>query len=180
MIPVFVGTSSGRDEWLRQFQRSMYQRPFTVVGDEASWELGKIKWIYENTQCERFLFLHDSIEVKDHQFFQLIDRSVGSVAICSDPVPFGMFLGVYERSVLARVRLWQPHSQYESVKAELLWTSLYTHTAEKVSVLFPEFADRNATRIVHKFGRNNLLLENKYLRKFKGTWGVNVHALRDR
>jgi len=37
--------------------------------------------------------------------------------------------------------------------------------------LFPELSDANATRKEMKFGRENLVLENDYLIKYKGDWG---------
>jgi len=82
---------------------SMRHRNPTPIADVAMWELGKIKFIHEMYRHERFLFLHDSVEILDDSFFDLIEQTTGSVALFSDPVPFGMFMGIFERKVLDQV-----------------------------------------------------------------------------
>jgi hypothetical protein len=178
MLPIFIGTTSTRRNWLEQCTRSLGARTFTPIADVAMWELGKIKHIHETYRHERFLFLHDSVEILSERFFELTEETTGSVALFSDPVPFGMFMGIFERTVLDQVPLWQPVSQEASVRAELLWTTRYARAAKSFSVLFPEVSDRAAIRSVHRFGRTNLVLENEHIRKYKATWGVAPHALR--
>ena len=180
MIPIFIGTTSTRSNWLEQCLTSLRCKKFTIIGDEAMWELGKIKFIHETYRHERFLFLHDSVEILDDSFFDFIDETTGSVALFSDPVPFGMFMGIFERRVLDQVPLWQPTSKESSAKAELLWTTRYARAAEPYTVLFPEVCDRNAVRIIERFGRKNLVLENRFIRKYKATWGMSPYALRGR
>lgn len=179
-VPIFVGTATGRGEWLEQCAASLKGHPFTAVSDDATWELGKIKFIHENYRPERFLFIHDSVEILDEGFFGLIEATTGSVALFGDPVPFGMFMGVYERNVLDNVPLWQPTSQESSVRAELLWTTRYARATSGYHVLFPEVCDKRATRTVERFGRKNLVLENQVIRKYKATWGMGPYALRGR
>ena len=41
--------------------------------------------------------------------------------------------------------------------------------------VFPNLTDSNAKRKEVKYGRENLVLENDYLIKFKGDWGQIVH-----
>jgi len=178
--PIFVGTTSTRGEWLEQCAMSLKHRAFTPIFDEAMWELGKIKFIHETFRPERFLFLHDSVEILDDRFFDLIAETTGSVALFGDPVPFGMFMGVFERSVLDKVPLWQPMSQESSVRAELLWTTRYAHAAKSYTIFFPEVCDGTAVGVVERFGRKNLVLENRFIRKYKATWGVSPHVLRGR
>jgi len=179
-IPVFVGTTSTRGEWLQQCAASFKHRLFTPIVDDATQELAQIKFIHETFRHERFLFLHDSVEILDDRFFELIDATSGSVALFGDPVPFGMFMGVFERKVLDSVPLWQPASKEAAARAELLWTTRYARAAEPYTILFPDVCDRKAVRVVERFGRKNLVLENEFIRKYKGTWGMNPYALRGR
>ena len=157
---------------------SLRHRNAIPIADVAMWELGKIKFIHETYRPERFLFLHDSVEILDDSFFDLIEKTTGSVALFSDPVPFGMFMGVFERKVLDQVPLWQPTSKESSARAELLWTTRYARAAQPYTVLFPEVCDRNAERVIERFGRENLMLENKLIRKYKASWGMSPYALR--
>ena len=180
LIPIFIGTTSTRGKWLDQCTASLGNRNATPIADVATWELGKIKFIHETYRQERFLFLHDSVEILDDGFFDLINETSGSVALVSDPVPFGMFMGIFERKVLDQVPLWQPTTKESSARAELLWTTRYARAAEPYTILFPEVCDRNAVRVVERFGRENLILENRFIRKYKATWGMSPYALRGR
>ena len=57
-------------------------------------------------------------------------------------------------------------------------TTRYARAAQPYTVLFPEVCDRNAVRVIERFGRENLMLENKLIRKYKASWGMSPYALR--
>lgn len=132
-------------------------------------ELGKLRWVVENTTLDRFLFVQDSVVVSPALYGLLSDFD-GSVALLSDPVPFGCYLGVYERKILERVGFPNICSKREAVEAEIWWTQAYCAQAGNVPVLFPELRDSNAVRHAVRHGRENLVLENEFLTKYKGTW----------
>jgi hypothetical protein len=169
MLPVFVGTVPGRENWLAQCLRSLGQKPATIVYGQ-SWELGAIRWIYENTQFERWLFIHDSMVIKNHKLFDILEQYSGSVALSACPVPFGMYTGVFSRKTLSIVGMPDVNNKEEAICCEVYWANQYCK-AEKVPVLFPGFNDHSARgNIKSLFGRPNLVLENEYLIKYKGTW----------
>lgn len=166
-MTVVIATTPGRENWLAQCLASI-DRP-TVVLSDFTFELGKIRWVYDNTTIDRFLFLQDSVVVKDQALFDLLNEP-GSIALTNDPRPFGMFLGVYERSVLAQIKIPLPQNKQESIDLEISWTEEYCRHATVLRTAYPELTDRNATRKEQLFGRNNLVLENAHLIKYKGTW----------
>ena len=141
----------------------------SLVVSVPGYELAKLQWIVENTILDRFLFVQDSVIVSPGLYDRLTAFD-GSVALMSDPVPFGCYLGVYERKVLQKVGIPEIRSKREAVEAEIWWTKAYCAEASNVPVLFPELSDRNAKRQVEHHGRNNLVLENDFLLKYKGTW----------
>ena len=132
-------------------------------------ELAKLQWVVDHTDFDRFLFLQDSVTVSAGLYDRLSDFE-GSVALLSDPVPFGCYLGVYERKVLNSMGIPQIVTKREAVEAEIWWTQHYVKAAGSVPVLFPEVRDSMAQRVVHRHGRDNLVLENEFLVKYKGTW----------
>lgn len=166
MITV-IGTSPDRAKWACDALGA-------TVGDAVlvsvpGFELGKIRWIIENTNIERFLFIQDSVLLSE-AFYGRLSAFEGSVALLSDPRPFGCYLGVYEREILERMEFPEIHTKREAVEAEIWWTEAYVREAGGVPVLFPELSDRNAKRHEMRHGRENLVLENEFMTKFKGTW----------
>jgi len=162
-----IGTSPDRADWAADSLRSVPGDGLVV--SVPGFELGKIRWVLENTTLERFLFIQDSVIVSKSLYARLSVFD-GSVAVLSDPVPFGCYLGVYEREILEKVGLPNICSKREAVEAEIWWTKAYCEAAGDVPVLFPQLSDRNAKRHAIRHGRENLVLENEFLTKYKGTW----------
>ena len=169
-LTTVIATAPGREQWLTQCLKSLEGRDVFVVSLEHGFELGKIEWIYRNTVLERFLFLQDSVEVLSKGFWGRLDEFPGSVALLGDPSVYGSYMGVYERKVLDKLVGWPlVDSKMGSIANEIMWTRDYADKAGGVPVLFPDLTDADG-HMAEKFGRMNLVLENQYFRKWKGTW----------
>jgi hypothetical protein len=169
-LTTVVATAPGREQWLTQCLQSLAGRNVLVVSLEHGFELGKIEWVYRNTTLERFLFLQDSAEVLSKGFWGRLDEFPGSVALLGDPSVYGSYMGVYERKVLDKLVGWPlVNSKMSSIANEIMWTRDYADKAGSVPVLFPDLIDADGY-MGEKFGRMNLVLENQYFRKWKGTW----------
>ena len=166
---ILVATTPGRENWLKQCLESI-ERPVMVLSD-FTFELGKIKWVFENTKIERFMFLQDSVVIKNQKIFELLDEDKGSIALTNDPCMYGMYLGIYERKILKMVDIPLPKSKAESIAFELSWTETYCRAARNVRLAFTDLTDSRAKRKEVLFGRENLVLENEFLIKYKGNWG---------
>ena len=165
---IVVATTPGRENWLAQCLASITQ-PVLVLSD-FTFELGKINWIFNKTNVERFLFLQDSIVIKNEKLFELLHERA-SIALTNDPSVYGMYMGIYEREHLSKIDIPLPKSKREAIEFEISWTAKYCQAAKNVRVAFPDLTDRNATKKEMVFGRENLVLENQYLIKYKGNWG---------
>lgn len=162
-----IATSPGREDWAGQALASVPGEALVVSC--GGYELGKLRWVTENTNIERFLFIQDSVVVSP-ALYALLSHYRGSVALLSDPSVFGSYLGVYTREILMQVGFPNICSKREAVQAEISWTSRYVEIAGEVPVLFPELRDSRAGEPVEHLGRQNLVLKNEYLTKWKGTW----------
>lgn len=169
MIPIVIGTTPSREMWLSDCLASI-KRDVIVVSD-FNFELGKIDWMVRNTNFDKFLLLQDSVVVKDDSFFDKIFAFEGSVSINQCPSWYGSYMGIFERQPLIDSQYPLPKTKREAVLFEWQWTPKYCKAAGSVVVMFPEFRDQNATGIVMRHGRENLVLENEYLIKYKGNWG---------
>jgi len=162
-----IGTSPDRADWAAQALAST--QGDTIVVTAAGYELGKIGWVLENTTIDRFLFIQDSV-ILSEALYAILSDSEGSLALLSDPDVFGCYLGVYERVFLEKAGIPQIRSKREAVEAERWWTQKYLSFSGPVPVLFPELSDENAGEPVLHLGRENLVLSNEYMTKYKGTW----------
>lgn len=169
---IVIATTPGRQDWLKQCLNSI-SKPVLVLSD-FTFELGKINWIFNNTKIDRFMFLQDSIIIKDEKIFELLYEDKGSIALTNDPCMYGMYMGVYERHVLEKVDIPIPKSKVESIQYELTWTEAYCKAARNVRLAFTDLTDSRAKRKEVIFGRENLVLENDFLIKYKGNWGQLV------
>jgi hypothetical protein len=127
--------------------------------------------MYENTTIDKFLFMQDSMVIKKPEFFEMIDEYDSSLSINKDPSFYGCYMGIYERKILDQIEIPTIAKKSESIRNEIDWNFQYVSKLDVIPVLFPEFSDANATRKEIKFGRENLVLENDYLIKYKGDWG---------
>lgn len=169
---IVIATTPGRQDWLKQCLNSI-SKPVLVLSD-FTFELGKINWIFNNTKIDRFMFLQDSIIIKDEKIFELLYEDKGSIALTNDPCMYGMYMGIYERHVLEKVDIPIPKSKAESIQYELTWTDAYCKAARNVRLAFTDLTDSRAKRKEVIFGRENLVLENDFLIKYKGNWGQLV------
>lgn len=169
---IVVATTPGRQDWLAQCLASI-NKPVLVISN-FTFELGKINWIVENTKIERFMFLQDSVVIKDEKIFELLYNDKGSIALTNDPCMYGMYMGIYERKFLEQIQIPIPKSKAESIQYELTWTETYCRAARNVRLAFTDLTDSKAKRKEVVFGRENLVLENDFLIKYKGNWGQLV------
>ena len=169
---IVIATTPGREDWLKQCLASI-SKPVLVLSD-FTFELGKINWIFNKTKIDRFMFLQDSVIIKDEKIFELLYQDKGSIALTNDPGMYGMYMGIYERKILEQIEIPIPKSKNEAIQYELTWTDTYCKAARNVRLAFTDLTDNRAKRKQVIFGRENLVIENDFLIKFKGNWGQLV------
>lgn len=166
---IVVGTVPGREAWLRDCLASI-ERDVVVVS-QRNWELDKIKWCAEHLNCRRFLFLSDTVLVKDDRFFDLaFGAGAGSVAISDCPTKYGMFMGVFVPALVLRTETPVVRDKEHAIELEVSWAKQYAALDPEAPLLFTDFTDGTAQRTEVRHGRINLRLENDYLIRHKGTW----------
>ena len=167
---IVIGTSAGREHWATDALASLTGHGVLVLS-QYEYELGKLRWVLEHTDIQRFWFLQDSVIIHDADFLHAALDMQGAVALCGHPVPYGMYMGVYDRRTLRQVGIPEVTDKATAIRLEVEWTRLYCEAAGPVHVCFPDLCDRNAVGIEHHHGRDNLLLRNESISKWKGTWG---------
>lgn len=159
----------GREVWLDQCMKSIGKRDVMILSGYGH-ELDKIRWVYENTNIDRFLLLQDSMVIKDQTFFDLALSHPKSVAFSNCPVKFGMYMGVFCRETLAKTNMPVVRDKEHGIELEISWANEYSYHEPDAPLLFETFHDHHAKGVVNLHGRRNLVLENEYIIKYKGTW----------
>lgn len=168
---IVIATTSGREEWLRDCLESLkgYTKYPILVVNQYEWELGKIKWVFDHTDIDEFLFLQDSVIIKEYSWIDEVMEKEGSVSLTERP--YEMYMGKYLRSQLKLLEMPYIASKRESVYAEAKWCGDYAALAP-FHVMWGYFKDDHTKREV-KYGRENLVLENEHIKKYKGTWDIS-------
>jgi hypothetical protein len=169
---IIVGTAPGRERWLNDFMESI-KLPCIVVTVDG-YELGKIRWAYENTKLDRFIFLQDSLVIRNNELLSSIFDVPGSACLMCDPDHYGSYLGLYERSVLDKVGIPVANTKSDAIKYEWEWTKQYAASCSNFD--HPLNLDHQIVYTVYKHGRENMLYVNDLYEKWKGDWGQINHS----
>jgi hypothetical protein len=163
---IVIGTRPDRKEQLNNCLQSFMpwwrnrlgkDNPDVLVIDCDGYEIGKIKWLLKYTQINEFVFLQDSIEIKDPSFLIEVLDSPQSFSISNSPRLFGSYLGKYKRSVLEKMALPDIKTKEESVEYEMQFGADYSFF-EKPVILFDNL--QNTDVFVEKWGKKVMKIEN--------------------
>ena len=170
---IVVATSPGREMWVKEIMGSI-SRPCIVVSD-LGYELGKIRWVLDNTSAERFILLQDSMVIRDESLFDKVFNSKGSACIYPGASScFNGFVGLYERRILEEIGVPICNSKEESVLLEQTWTKKYVQAATELA--HPVNSRFSQIETLRKFGRENKVCANQYYEKWYGTWSPDQVA----
>lgn len=164
---IVIGTNYGREHWAQDCIDSITGPYIVVCG--PGYEVGHIKWVYDNTDIERFIYLQDSFVIKDNSLVEEVFSREGSVCLmCSGPHPQS-YTALYERSTLSKMT----EIPFAKDKAEAMyWEENFILDYRKVvdtMTCFP--LTQNITWGVMKHGRENMFYDNELYQKYKGNWG---------
>ena len=164
---IIIGTRPDRTEQLRNCLDSINTNIPIITVDCDGYEVGKLKWVLDNTDLDEFIFLQDTVEVKNPKFIDIALALPQSVSICNHPSLFGCYLGKYKRAILEQMDLPEIKTKLQSVEYEMQIGLDYA----KFEKPFPLFDDlHNVDNFVDKFGHMVMKIENDYLIKYKSVW----------
>jgi len=169
-VVIVVNDSINTDEATKQKYSKFNHR--IIFNEKDGFELGALKRVLEETDAEEIVLLQDSCEIKDLKLFDMMFENQNSVAISET---FLSYLRKYERSVLEQMKIPETKTKTESVRNEGQFNGNYMNLCQ-VDILFGRFGFTyfEGNRFEERFGRMNLISENDYLIKYKGTWNAEM------
>lgn len=171
---IVIGTYHGREDWLADCLQSLAgYETYPVISVAIPWELNVIKWCYQWTNLDEFLFLQDTVVLKDLRWLDYVmGDSSGDVSLCHKL--YFMYLGKYRRQTINAMYapVWPVvNNKRDAVTYEGEWTNRYVEAGEVVTSLW----DLDDTEhYVERHGRLNKVIENDHIIKYKGTWSPEM------
>lgn len=166
MIPVVVGTNPERGHWLKDCIRSIRatsRHRRVHIHKTGGYELTALR--AGVTRFKKFLFLHDSVEVLNPAFWEIIDTTPPAWIFGGPP----MYMAVYDSAELVKALEDAPYGRDMTKVLSIYWEGELANRIQ-YPTLWPEVIDANG-RLEEHHGRLNLVLENEFARKWKGNWG---------
>lgn len=169
MNAIVIGATHPDSPWMTDLKASIpLAAPAEVWASiTPKFELSSIRWASE--RFEEFVFLPESTLVLDPTVF---DRCFGEFAGMSVDLanqPDTMYLAKFRSAAVHDVP--EVHDKLEAVRYEREWMGAYLAAEEaagKLAHLGRPMLHSNVFEERH--GRLNMVVENEYLRRYKGAW----------
>ena len=146
------------------------------TAENNQYEMGGIK-LGLKLELDEFFLLPDSCVIKDTNLFDIVfeDLKGFSCSLGGDLYHKGFmsYIGKYRREILLQMEIPEIKTKRDAVKYEHEFNNEYMELETKYIELFPGFWDQ-LERYEFKNGRNNLINENEFIKKFKGTWAMEM------
>ena len=180
---IYIATTPGRLDILQNCLASLkaYDGKYPIC-IESWYQYDWFDFALHN-DFDELLFLHDSIEVKDYSIFDLVFESHRGESVSFTGLPFFvMGLGKFLRKPYLASVFPNKNAYMDYGVGEYTFGPTYVKNdgGKEPFVLFPDFMDeeqRQHGKVPHferKFGRQNMIMENKYIKKYKAHWTYNM------
>jgi hypothetical protein len=175
---IFVAATPHRTDFLANFLSFMreYSGKYPII-IYSDYNFSKFDSFMRTTLYDEVLYLADSIEVKDLSLFDLIFEKYKGQSVSFTDVPyFLMGFGKWRRESYIKLPVENQLSYHQGADIEGVKGEKYAEIDGKPVILFPSLMDREHfdPRYEVKFNRENLILENEYIKKYKGHWHLEM------
>jgi hypothetical protein len=172
MKQIIIAVTYPGSPWYHEFMKSMEGCKYPIAVhtnpptggayDAAGIYVGK--QMYDEGKLDEFIVLHDSMIINDHALFDELFNRPGFVTLGPGGL---MLIAKYVAKDLPPLPP-MPQTKRASVIFELSYKDWikWSHTID------PGFTDGPAREF--KNGRENMIIENKYAKKYKGFWDISM------
>lgn len=172
---IIICTTINRTNWLKNCLDSFkgYNKYpiITLMINEGKGRFADFINEIKKLPYDEFILLQDSMEIKNTDVFDICFNDTRSVSLSSVPDKFGNFHGKFIMSIFRQVEVPEIKDKKDDVLFELKFSNDYLNKCGE----YTELCDlKHTNNFVEKFGRLNMITENDYIRKFKGTWTLEM------
>lgn len=169
---VVVGATPDGDAWVDDLLASLGDCPWPVeVHRTREWELATIAWAAR--RWDEYVFLPQSTVVLAARLFEraFTEHAEWSVSLASaQKRSFRMYLGKYRSAAVVELGVPTVPDKAAAIHQETAWCGDYaTLEAGRQRLVSIGGPLDHTDRLEHRHGRLNMVVENEYLRRWKGT-----------
>lgn len=166
----------GDTKWLGELLPTLDTRWPIIITNHWGWQIDGIRKTFEDTDFDEIFFLNETMMVKDNSVWKIIfDAFTGQSVTCADK--FQMYLAKYLRKYVEKTNFPKVSTRWEDVtRGEDEWNHQYMELDPDYIKLDP-MEDVNPDfehNFEYKFGRKNMVIENKYFKKWKSAWNISM------
>lgn len=145
------------------------KQPFKAIcNPKGGFDLGALRLLFETTDYDQIFLIQDSFEIKKLDLFDIAAHCPGSFAVSKG---FFHYTGKYQRKIAEKIGIPITQTKMDAVYYEYHWSMDYAKTDKKIAMMENALSDdMKEAHFETKFGRKNLVLENEYIKKYKGHW----------
>lgn len=167
---VVIGTNDGREHWVNDLVESIDKDIPLIIVKQPGYEVGHIKWVYENTDIDRFIYFQDSFIIKDNQLLlELLTQKTGFICLMCGGWHPQSYVATYDRKYLEKIEdLPFAKNKAEAMRYEDEFIKMYREVCDE-SYCYP--LNQEITMGIERHGRENMLYSNELYYKYKGNWG---------
>ncbi len=172
-VAIVIGSVSRDSPWLADCVHSLVGCHYPVHAHfTRQFELDTIGWAAK--QFDEFVFLPESTVVLDQQVFDWCFEEFKGSSVnlgTAQGLRFRMYLGKYRAEPVNMMGVPEVRDKWDAVNFESSWCLAYA-SLEAAAGRLVDFGGplEHTTNFVERHGRRNMVVENEYLRRFKGSY----------
>lgn len=139
---------------------------FFVSNPVGGFDPGAMRMLLDTSRADEIFMLQATVVIKDLAIFDIAAAHKGSLAVSKG---FFHFFGKYRRKIIEQVGLPIPQTKKAAIFWEHYWSLVYADAEPYMASCENPLEDTDVFE--KKFGRLNMVLENHFVKKWKGNWG---------
>lgn len=163
-------------DWITQLLISIRTSYPIMITNHEGWQIDGIRLAWEATDYDEIFFLNDTMVVKDNSIWDIAFKHfAGKSVTCAEK--FQMYLAKYRREIVEQIPFPRVTNRRDDViHGEDIWNHKYMEKDPDYISLDP-MTDVNPdieSNFEFKYGRKNMVIENRYFKKWKSQWNISM------
>lgn len=166
----------GDTKWLNDLLISLETDYPILITNHDGWQIDGIRETFWCTDFEEIFFLNETMVVMDNSIWDIVFKQYDGFSVtCADK--FQMFLAKYLRKYVKQTMFPIVRNRFEDVRfGEDEWNHQYMKIdphyikLDPIEDVNPDFPENFET----KYGRKNMIVQNKYFKKWKSAWNISM------
>ncbi len=148
-----------------------------MITNHGGFQIDAVRKMFSlENKWDEIFFLHETMIVKDNSVWEEIFEIHKGKTVTFHP-DFQMFITKYIRKYVEQIPFPTVNSRADDIEhGEGTWNFAYKEADPNYVLLDPLLDPNPSLAESHewKYGRDNIVLENKYFKKWKSVWNINM------